>query len=467
MKISCILTYFVLAILFFFGIETALAQERERRIEEETRGALALTETRASQKKGRLAVDYGGWLNLRYIDYNEDDNDSSSLDTYDSTSWMDTRLWMKATLKPALNAPYENEHFFYIRMKDLVVERRPDDTAGGGDHDGPHLEYAYLAWDAQPFWLKLGRQYFSVGEGIALSNVNDGAMLVFLSRKFNLRTFVSHTLPHEDNIDLSVPGYDKDSDRYFYGLECSYLGIPQQNFYGYVVIQRDFSNEHPQDPAHDYRYDSEYFGLGNEGKIQSELSYRMELIKETGKSFIYETDEKKNVDAWAGVFKLAYEPQVYSHPNLSFTYAFGSGDTDRVSVTDTQFGNTSGKDRNFLYFGYIPTGYALFPNLSNLYFYQIGLSFKPLEKVSLCRHLALGVDYFRYYKDEKEGGIYDPEANQANDDIGQEVDVTVTWQILSDLGFSVQYGYFRPGKAYPDATNDSETYLSLSTTILF
>ncbi|KPK96693.1 MAG: hypothetical protein AMJ95_12785, partial [Omnitrophica WOR_2 bacterium SM23_72] len=256
-------------------------------------------------------------------------------------------------------------------------------------------------------------------------------------------------------------------DRYFYGLEYSYLGFPSQTLYSYAVIQRDESNERPEDPSHDYQYNSEYFGVGSRGKIAPEFTYGVEVIKETGKSVIYDTDEKKDVDAWAARFKMTYQPAVYSRPRLFFEYAFGSGDSDRVSVTDTQNGNTSGKDSNFLYFGYVPSGFALFPLLSNLHLYRVGVSTRPLEKYRVFKNFSIGVDYYRFYKHKAGGGIYDPQASEDNHDVGSEIDVTLGWRIFSDMGFSIEYGHFMPGKAYPDSSNDSQDYFSISTTFTF
>lgn len=451
----------------FLRPQETFGQQEQRRIEEEARRELASTEAYAEENNRQWLLDYGAWLNYRYIKYSNDDNDSSAEDLLKKRHWIDSRLWMKLALKPGLKTPFENEHYLYLRVKDLMIDDRPKETAGGWDHDGPHLEYVYVNFDMRPLWIKVGRQYLSAGEGIAFSGVFDGAEIMFLSAEWSIRSFAANALPHEDNIDTSVPGYDKESDRYFYGLEFDYLGFPGQSLYSYAVIQRDQSDERPNDPDHDYRYDSEYFGAGSRGKIGSGLTYGVELTKETGKSVIFDTDEKKDVDAWAARFKMAYRMDLYFHPNLSFEYAFGSGDSDRVSVTDTQSGNTFGKDRNFLYFGYIPTGYALFPRLSNLHLYRIGTSLRPFEKCSFFKNLTMGVDYYRFYKDKKSGGIYDPQASEGNDDVGSEIDATLGWRIFSDMGVSVEYGHFMPGEAYPDSSNDSQDYFSVSTTFTF
>ncbi|HJN88662.1 MAG TPA: hypothetical protein QGI03_16195, partial [Dehalococcoidia bacterium] len=46
----------------------------------------------------------------------------------------------------------------------------------------------------------------------------------------------ARTLPHEDNIDLSIPQGEEKSERFYYGLEAIYLGIPNQGIYGYLGL---------------------------------------------------------------------------------------------------------------------------------------------------------------------------------------------------------------------------------------
>jgi hypothetical protein len=458
---------FIATVILLLGQVRAFGVEMERRIEEEKRSALQETELGVLKTKSRLVFDYGFWLNYRYDDYHDDDNDKETRDLLTYSNSLDSRFWVKLVLKPPLDTEYKNEHSVYVRIKDLRIQRKPDDTGGGTDHDGPHLDYGYLTLDFRPWWFELGRQYFSVGRGISYSDVHDGAQLFYIFSRSKLKAFFTHTLPHEDNVDLSVPGYDKGSDRYFYGLEYTYVGIPDQRLFSYYVIQRDYSNEMPIDGAHDYTYDSEYGGLGAQGKIAVNTNYWLEAIRQTGTSRIYNTLQKQDVDAWAADLGISYDWQAYTHPNFSAEYAFGSGDSDRSSVTNTQNGNSDGDDENFLYFGYISTGYALAPRLSNLQFYRLGASFTPFERNKILKNCKIGIDYYRYYKFASSGGVYDLDATQANNDIGSEVDVTVNWQIFSDLSCTLQYGHFEPGDAFPDSTNDSEEYFSLNMSLTF
>ncbi|MBI4341952.1 MAG: alginate export family protein, partial [Candidatus Omnitrophica bacterium] len=274
------------------------------------------------------------------------------------------------------------------------------------------------------------------------------------------------TLPHEDNVDLSVPG-GKNSGRTFYGMEGKYLGIPNHGVYSYVLFQRDDSDEDPEDLTRDYDYNSEYFGLGAEGKLLANVRYATELILETGDSVTSLTQQEQDVTAWALDASVTYDVQLPTQPTIYGEYAFGSGDSDRSNVTNTVNGNLAGKDTNFLYFGYLPTGYALAPRLSNLRMLKLGMALKPLEWVRWFRDLTCSVDFYRYMKEEPAGGIFDAEASETDRDVGYEVDLTLSWQVLSDLGLTIEYGRFQPGDAYPRATNDASQYFSVSVTTTF
>jgi len=267
-------------------------------------------------------------------------------------------------------------------------------------------------------------------------------------------------------VDLSVPG-GKKSGRMFYGIEGKFLGIPNHGVYGYTVWQRDDSDENPDDLTRDFDYNSGHFGVGTEGKLLANLRYTTEFIFETGDSVTSVTQQEQDVRAWAMDLSATYDVQLPTQPTLYAEYAFGSGDSDRANVTDTIGGNASGKDTNFLYFGYLPTGYALAPRLSNLRILKAGMAFKPLERVARFKDLSVSVDLYRYFKDEPAGAIFDLEAAQRDRDVGYEIDLTLAWQLLSDVSLAIEYGRFEPGPAYPSGTNDESTYFSVGVTTTF
>ena len=441
--------------------------EKQRRIQDQKRKALQETEHKLLALENRLVFDYGGWTDFRHDEFSDQDNDSSSRDVLEGTSSFDFRFWIKATLRPRVEAEHQNEHSLYLRYKNIFSIREPDDVLSRYDKAGPPLDQGYLVLDMRPWWVEIGRRYYMVGQGIAYGNVHDGVELNANFTDWNFKTFYAHSLPREDNVDLSAPGSSR-SDRNFYGFEGRYLGLPGgHSVYGFYLLQRDRSDEDPIDLTAEYTYDSEYIGTGLQGKLFPKAHYWVEVVRERGESRVFATGEKRPVKAWAGDFGVTYDLDAYSHPNFTVEYAFGSGDDDRANVTDTQNGNTTGRDKNFLYFGYLPTGYAVSLRLSNIHFYKAGVLLNPLERFDALKDLKLGVDYYRFYKDEKRGGVSDTDATLLDRDIGAEIDLTLSWQILSDVSLTFEYGYFMPGDAYPSFADDSEQYFSADVTLTF
>ncbi len=466
MKFIKILTTLIFLSLISY-LSWAQTPPQARRLEEEKRKSLIGSQEAKSSAKQRLHLDYGGWLNYRYLDYDNDDNDSSARDSFDYTYFADLRLWLKATLNSPPESEEKKQHTFYLRIKNLFIDDRPKDLAGGYDWDGPHVDYAYFTIDMKPVWIEAGRQYISVGSGLAYSDVNDGIQLWYLHRNWIFKIISAHTLPHQDNVDTSVPGYTKQSDRYFYAAQATY-GINKDNdLYGFLLVQRDYSNEEPVDAQNNYTYNSQYFGLGAKGSLAKNIDYWIEGIHQTGKSYIFTSQEKQSISAWAANAGIAIKSEMYSKPKIELEYSFGSGDPDRKSVTDTEGGNTSGKDKNFLYFGYIPTGYALSPRLSNIHICRLGLSLIPFEKYNFFKKLTIGLNLYNFRKDRSTAAIFDPEANADSNDIGNEINLELSWEVFSDLNFTAQYGRFYPGGAYSSNANTSDQYLSLSMTLTF
>ena len=211
--------------------------------------------------------------------------------------------------------------------------------------------------------------------------------------------------------------------------------------------------------------------MGLSGKVSSSFSYWGEFIKEYGRSYAdaAETSLKRcDIDAWAFDAGAKYKFDFYSHPVLEAEVAYGSGDEDRNRVTNTSGGNINGDDTNFLYFGTFNAGYALSPRLSNLYIYKVAVSFKPFEKISFIKdNIALGLKFFVYKKDKKEGGIYDIDATEPENDVGEEFDFFLHWRMRPNLYLTAKYGIFFPGDAYTIENKDSSEYSYMRLRYLF
>lgn len=441
--------------------------EEEKRIEETKRQSLEKTEERVLRQEKNFYLDHGGWLSTNFTWNHNDDNNQDKGDLIGKSQDIDLRSWFRGSFLRVLEDRPNNDIYFYLRFKNKLIYREPADATRNvyaSEHHGTRLDMGYFNLDLKPaFNLKAGRQFMRLGRGITYNAVHDGIEVSSSYSKFEGRAFISKTPEHEDNIDYSVPGYDRGSDRKFAGVEASWLTIPNHRPYAYILIENDDSKEDPDDTSHEYKYDANYLGLGSRGQLVKDMRYWLELICETGHSYRYDnTSSRASIKAWAWDSGLSYYWNVDTHPVFSLEYAYGSGDNDRQNVTNTLNGNLNSKDSNFLYFGYYGGGYALSPRLSNINVFGLGASFKPLEKINKeLGDVQLGTKWYLYRKDKKEGGISDTDATSASNDLGYELDVFANWRIFSDLIWSLQYGQFSPGKAYPNRDNEDYLYTNL------
>ncbi len=460
--------------LGFTRIGFSQMTERDRVIEDEKRKDLAKTEERILLEEKKFYLDHGGWISTNFVFNSNDDNSQDKTDIPYHTEDVDLRSWVRGTFLGVLEDMPENDFYFYLRWKSDWLFKDPSDTSVAvysSDFDGLRLDMGYANFDFRPmFNLKAGRQYLKLGRGIAYNNVHDGIEVSGSYSKFEGKAFVSKTPVHEDNIDYSVPGYDRGSDRNFTGLEATLLTIAGHKPYAYLLFESDSSEEDPDDAAHEYDYDANYIGLGSKGQLIKDMRYWLEVIRETGHSYRYSNvDSREKIKAWALDTGLSYYWNVDSHPIFSLEYAYGSGDPDRVNVTNTINGNIEDDDTNFLYFGYYPSSFALAPRLSNIRVFGLGASFKPLELSGKkdAGDFQLGTKLYLYRKNKSEGGISDVDATTKKSEIGYEIDVYSSWRIFSDLIWSLQYGHFHPGKAYPTTANDNENYLFTNLVFVF
>lgn len=409
----------------------------------------------------------GGWVDVIYTEFHNDDNSQAVEDVFDADLSVDTRLWTELTLRPSLDGDYIYEHTVYAKFRNLYISRWPNDNGvAKDDNDGPHTEMLYLDLDLKHAKIRTGRQYLTLGQGIVYGNVHDAIHVSAPVGPVTLESFVSQTLPHEENIDYSVPGFDKKSERYFVGGQAVWTPHENTDIYGFFLIQDDQSDPNPE-TSQDYAYNSQYWGLGSSFVSPSGYSLWGEYIFQTGSSAVFGEGRRSDVLAHAFNLGARYQSTWPMKPDFVLEYAFGSGDKDRTSVTNTEGGNLNGKDNNFLPFGYYSAGYALAPTLSNIHIFRAGMTLVAPESLWALRKVQFRTDGYFYWKDSAKGGIYDIDATDEATDIGREVDFTLYWPLVSDLTFLVQYGMFVPGAGFPGESNSMEIYLSTAATFTF
>ena len=213
--------------------------------------------------------------------------------------------------------------------------------------------------------------------------------------------------------------------------------------------------------------------LGSEGTVLlRDLSYRTELVHEWGRTYGHLADDNTNQDrvsAWAADLYLEYLFRVPTHPRIDFEYLFASGDSDRFGTsTGTVGGNAVGtRDNAFNAFGYRDTGIAASPRLSNLHMLAAGARFFPLEKYRFFKKMELGTRVYFYMKNKSDSPTSDSTASNDARWLGWEWDVFCNWRFTSDLAWTMRYGVYQPGGAYPNGADESRDFLYTGITFSF
>ena len=448
---------------------------RTERLEKEARASLE-SRMRPSQ---RFLFDYGGWYRLTYLNYDDLSNNLLRQRTR-ILRLHDLRLWAMLNL--------DNTHTFYVRERTSLYDWDHNDNYRRYDTDyNVELDQAFYSvridealrryLDVRlPLRLQFtGGQFFSqIGTGLVYSRVAQGVELNGQSRFVNFKTFWSKTPQGESNIDYSVPGFrTRGQDRYFYGVELTYPRFSHHEPYFFWMKQEDHSDPVPPHTTQKkFDYDSQYIGLGARGEIIKNLTYEIEGIRETGRSYgdnvtFGGSQSPNDISSWALTTKLTKIFDVLTRPRLSFQYAMGTGARNRQNPTNTIGGNAPDKtDRNFLYFGYTETGYMLSPRLSNLQMLRLGGSLKPLDfNKDLKDNLEIGLNYYIYKKDKTAAGISDFRADRPANSLGRELDAYVNWKALSDVFITFNWGRFYPSNAFGD--KDIRNYLLMGLTYQF
>ncbi len=286
MKKSVMVIFFTFLLIILFYLPAHSAEEPQettnrQRVEDETLAALKKTES-VEVKEEKIAFDYGGLISSYYWAYINDDNSKDTDDLLRNITYQNLYLWVKSTVL--------QKHLIYLRIKNTYITRHDvssEYTGEGDDYTGPVLDMGYANISLKEGCrLFLGRQYLTLGKGITYNKTHDGIQLKAYTDRFMFKTFFSRTKPHEDNLDYSIPGYDKYGHKNFYGLELAYIESLRIVPYFYFLLQDDRPKEEPEDAIQEYGYNSHYFGIGVSGETPTDLTnldWWLEIIKEQGK----------------------------------------------------------------------------------------------------------------------------------------------------------------------------------------
>ena len=445
--------------------DPAVAQDREtallNRIEQQMLDAeieRRLADHRGQTFGEQLTLDYGaslrfGWAKL----------DGANYDPYGLRQY-EANLYLQATASGG-HRVFGNLRFLYNQYYDST-----NSNNGMLDPIGNRYWYQFdLAdWQKQnqgaagpiDFSIRAGRQFINWNTGLVWRNDLYGAKMRAAWEGFSIEGLAGVSARSGlYDFDVSRPNYDTDTNRHAFAIRADYEFSSWLKPWVSYFIQRDHNDDSTVLPVFgltQFEYDSYYLSFGANGSIGSQFLYGLETCWESGTGYstpiisptgVAQTEE--DIDSWAGILNMVYLLQDSNSSRIECTLGFGTGDDDRLSSSSTIGGNWPGSpDRAFNSLGYINTGLALAPSMTNLLMARVGANTAiPLDS-GQPDDLRVGVDFFVFGKTTTRAPISAPSTNDRF--VGWECDLKLDWRITSDVSFNFRYGLFVPNGGVPE-----------------
>jgi len=384
----------------------------------------------------------------------------------------DGRFWARFT---------NGGHVLYGRLRFAYRDWDTGDNSPGKDNElaSPIGDRYWYMFDwrrhrrarggVDPNWswtAQFGRQYIDWASSIVLSGTLYALRLAAEGAHWRIEGILGQTVADTVDFDPTRPFFFNDTKRNIWAVQISYQGTFHKP-YAYVLSQSD-ENGATLGPAL-FLYDSSYAAIGSTGQATGALLYRVEFIYEWGDSIsdglvIPQTIE--SIEAWAGRFSLTHilrRTRTTTRWWFEFETLFGSGDDDRQASNTTIGGNLSGTtDTAFNAFGIARTGLVLQPELTNLLSFRLSASVLPFPGSGALKHFRLLLDGFLFTKVDGNAPISVPTLPGASY-LGAELDITIEWQVLSDLSIDLRSGVFIPnGAAFGESDPRYFVFLGVS-----
>lgn len=424
----------------------------------------------------RTQLDVGGFTSITGLWLDDSDNNSRRL-----IQW-DTGIYLRASI--------DGVHNGFIRFRFPFREFSEGDSFDGRGDDwvDPFLERYIYEFDLRRaievadgrtsehnLNIRVGRQFVDWAGGLALSEtlLAIRPTLTFYDR-LTFEGVAGVTPDTTVDFDASRSRFDRRTRRGFYGIKAAVTTERGREYYAFGLRMQDYNTDRqlraPIGPitTADFKYSATYFGLGTTGSLGTDLLYLGEFVYQTGDSRsdpLIAVQRKEDVDAFAGRVQLTYLFRDQNQSRLQFEGLFATGDSDRLSSTDTVNGNFPGTtDTAFNSLGFANLGLAFSPSFSNIWALRLGGSTFPFRDIAWLQSFQAGIDVMTFGKMDKFGGIDEP--TRVRDHLGSEIDLTFNYRITSDLAVNARYGVFFPGEAIA-GSKASRHFVLLGVTLSF
>lgn len=388
----------------------------------------------AEVKAANSDINLSGSLTFRGWYANNLDNDSSTV--AGDTAFYDTqfRLLMEAKVDKA-KAVVEFQNSSGGSDKWGTTSTGPGSTDfQSGDNADLHFRQAYIAFPVMGLHVSVGHQLLSLGVKSFFDASKDGAAGILVTYPFDKNVVGVGTIKHTENNGLTSDAWSgpnsNDLDIHF-GLASFALG--GGHTLGINIGNVVNANTTTNDNASLWNY-----GLTLSGKLDP-VTYTIAGDMQGGKA---DGINKNQGYHMRGV--LGYQATPEMGLNLASIYYSGEKTGADVKKFATYL-----EDTNYatFVFGYLNRGLGGTygtgtPAPGGFWYNKVGATYKP------TKDLALGLDYINI---RGTYGAGQGPSSVTSKDVGDEVDVTLAYNISKGLTYNIIGGILMPGKAYKQA----------------
>ena len=410
----------------------------------------------------KLTLDYGASLRFGWAKLDDANFNPYGLRQYEAN------VYMQATAGGG--------HKVFGNLRFLYSQYYNSDNPNNGylDPIGNRYWYQFDLGDWQranegtagpfDFNIRAGRQFITWNSGLVWSNDIYGAKMQASWEAFSFESVVGVSARSGlYDFDTSRPNFDTDTNRHVWGIRGQYEISPELSPFVSYFVQQDRNNDSrilpPPFGVMEFGYDSQYLSFGTDGSIGNQFLYTLEICHESGTGYSrpainpatglgYQTQGQ--IDAWAGILNMVYLLRDDQLTRFEMTLGFGTGDDKRLASSSTAGAPppTSPNDNQFNSLGYVNTGLALAPSMSNLLMARVGASTGIPINPRRPDDLRIGTDFFLLGKATTDAPISAPSTLSRY--VGWECDFRVDWRITSDVSFNFRYGLFVPNGGNPE-----------------
>jgi hypothetical protein len=393
-----------------------------------------------------------------------------------------------------VRADFDGANRFFVRFRFQYDDWNSGDSFDdqGDGLNNPVVDRAYYEFDYRGlmrahgsdspdfnFTTRLGRQYITWNSGLTLSSPMDAALAEVQVDDFVFTALGGRTSTRDVvDFDGSRPNFDEYTARWYFGGQVNW-NLNNHTPFAYLLVQEDDNDPTEADVGGlfptEFDYNSRYAGIGSTGSLSARWQYSIEGVYEFGTTLSSSIDSsgasipqvEDDISAFAGVAALTYLFLDDNETRLDFNLMAGSGDDDRLDSSATFGGNAPGTtDTAFNSLGFVNTGLALVPNVTNLVILRGGISTSPfMNRITRQSNVRVGIDGYFFHKIDDSAPISVSTVDEGY--VGFEVDLFIDWRIYSDLFATVRYGIFFPGDAMPDGEDSNRDFLYVGVTYAF